>query len=85
MYQFHYYGFRFNAKGEPIGTLDMEEHQKYLLNGIKNPDGSGWSGKVRFSQQSNDQVPVLIGEFNGFGDKAIWELLVSTFKDQGWR
>ncbi len=82
MYQFHYYGFKFDQNGQIIGVLNLAEEQKYLIDGQDGVDQ--WSGKVRYSKQSLYQVPVMVGEFNGFGDKAVWDLMLKTFNDQNW-
>ncbi|OGW98431.1 MAG: hypothetical protein A2Z81_08245 [Omnitrophica WOR_2 bacterium GWA2_45_18] len=82
LYQFHYYGFRLDGTGKITGTLTLEEHQTYLIDGELDVDQ--WPGKVRYSKQAQYNVPVLIGEFNGFGEKGIWKLLLNTFRDQHW-
>lgn len=72
MYQLHYYGFAFGEKGETNGTLTYDQHVAYLAD------------KVQFSRQAEFNVPVLIGEFNGFNEARTWELLTNTFNTQGW-
>ena len=86
-YEFHYYGFRFDAAGNIIGTLSFPEHQQYLIDG-NDPncatDPNKFCGKVQFSKQQNYNVPVLIGEFNGFSEKDIWDLHLNTYKNKNW-
>ena len=72
MYQHHYYGFTYDDSGNINGTMTYEQHQEYL------------NDKVRNSRQASYNVPVLIGEFNGFGEARIWNLLVNTFNARGW-
>ena len=72
MYQHHYYGFTYDGDGNINGTMTYEQHQEYL------------NDKVRNSRQASYNVPVLIGEFNGFGEARIWNLLVNTFNARGW-
>ena len=72
MYQFHYYGFNFDNSGEISGTKTYDEHIEYL------------NDKIANSKQALYDVPVLIGECNGFDDARVWDLLIDTFNDQGW-
>lgn len=72
MYQLHYYGFTFGERGETNGIMTLAEHKAYLTDKIAN------------SKQNAYKVPVLIGEFNGFNDAAIWDYLVDTFNTKGW-
>ena len=89
MYQFHYYGFRFNAAGQIDGTLDLDQQREYLISGAdpacaERPDDEKFCGKLAFSRQAEYGVPVLIGEFNGFDQRDIWDLFLETFEAQGW-
>lgn len=72
MYQFHYYGFKFDSSGNIIGTMNYAETLQYL------------NGKISKSKQSLYRVPVIIGEFNGFNDAAIWELYLRNFNALNW-
>ncbi|HSV43970.1 MAG TPA: cellulase family glycosylhydrolase, partial [Candidatus Bathyarchaeia archaeon] len=72
MYQFHYYGFTFDDQGNISGVMDPEDHQEYL------------NDKIAHNLQSQYQVPVLIGEFNGFDQRENWEQYFTAFADTGW-
>jgi hypothetical protein len=89
VYQFHYYGFKFNEEGEIDGILDLEEQELYLVSGNDpdcelSPADSKFCGKVLYSKQDEYNVPVLIGEFNGFNIRAIWDLYIKTFNNLDW-
>jgi aryl-phospho-beta-D-glucosidase BglC (GH1 family) len=71
-YELHYYGFTFNENGEINGTLDPAGHVAYLNNKITN------------SRQNDYQVPVLLGEFNGFNQRANWNYYCQVLRNQGW-
>lgn len=89
VYQFHYYGFKFNAQGKIDGVLDADLQDDYLISG-DDPDCDSvvsdelFCGKVEFSKQDEYDVPVLIGEFNGFNLREIWDLYAKTFNDLDW-
>jgi aryl-phospho-beta-D-glucosidase BglC (GH1 family) len=72
LYQLHYYGFTFDENGQISGIKSYDEHISYL------------NDKIANSKQSSYNVPVMIGEFNGFGEARIWELLLDTFNFKGW-
>ncbi len=72
MYEFHYYGFTFNSTGEVNGILDPAQHIDYI------------DGKAQGSRQGQYQVPVLIGEYNGFNDRANWDYYCQTFRNYHW-
>lgn len=89
VYQFHYYGFKFNAQGKIDGILPIDQQDDYLISGsapdcadVGNDDK--FCGKVYFSKQNQYNVPVLIGEFNGFNYREIWDLYAKTFNDLDW-
>lgn len=89
MYQFHYYGFRINDLGKIEGTLTPAEQQQYLISGSSpdcalEPDDDKFCGKLYFSKQNQYNVPVLIGEFNSFDQRAMWDLYLQTFYEQNW-
>jgi aryl-phospho-beta-D-glucosidase BglC (GH1 family) len=71
-YEVHYYGFTFDPQGNINGTLDPAGHIAYL------------NDKVTYSRQSQYQVPVLIGEFNGFNQRANWNYYCQVIRNQGW-
>lgn len=71
-YELHYYGFTFNDEGEINGTLDPAGHIAYL------------NDKITNSRQNNYQVPVLLGEFNGFNHRDNWNYYCQVLRDQGW-
>ncbi|MBL8012765.1 MAG: cellulase family glycosylhydrolase, partial [Candidatus Omnitrophica bacterium] len=89
MYQFHYYGFRLNAAGKIVGVLTPDEQKQYLISGAaadcaQYPHDNKFCGKLNFSKQNQYNVPVLIGEFNAFDQRSMWDLYLQTFYEQNW-
>jgi hypothetical protein len=89
IYQFHYYGFKLSAEGKIVGTLTTEQQQQYLISGADAncalyPDDDKFCGKLNFSKQNQYNVPVLIGEFNSFDQRSMWDLYLQTFYEQNW-
>ncbi len=89
MYQFHYYGFKLDENGSINGVLDADQQKAYLVSGndpecAVYPDDDKFCGKVFYSQQDEYDVPVLIGEFNGFDQREVWDLFLTTFNKQAW-
>lgn len=72
VYQFHYYGFLFDEEKEIAGVMDPEEYLLYIQDKIAN------------SRQPEFDVPVLVGEFNGFDQRANWKNLLEAFSSRGW-
>lgn len=72
VYQFHYYGFTFDEQGKINGVLSPEDHRTYIAD------------KIDQSRQNDYQVPVLVGEFNGFDQLANWESYLRAFARQHW-
>lgn len=72
VYEFHYYAFKFDIFGKINGTLDANKHKKYLAE------------KIKKSQQESYNVPVLIGEFNGFDKAKNWQDYLDTFQKLDW-
>ena len=72
MYEFHYYGFKFDDEGKLDGTLPPEENKDYLDN------------KLAQSKQQEYQIPVFIGEFNGFDHRTVWTYYLNKFEERGW-
>lgn len=71
-YQLHYYCFIFDGMGNITGTCDESGHQTYL------------AGKLANSMQAAYNVPVLLGEFNAFDWRPVWDLYFQTVDDQNW-
>jgi len=89
VYQFHYYGFKFNSAGKIDGVLDRDQQALYLVSGNdpaceQYPDDDKFCGKVLYSKQDEYDVPVLIGEFSGFNQRENWDLYLKTFNKEGW-
>lgn len=89
VYQFHYYGFKLNAQGKIDGTLTPEQQPQYLISGSAAdcdlyPNDDKFCGKLYFSRQNEYNVPVLIGEFNAFDLRTMWDLYLQTFYEQNW-
>ena len=72
MYQFHYYGFEFDAGGNISGIKDIPGHRAYIEDKVKNSD------------QDVFDVPVFIGEFNGFNQRENWDYFLNTFSRKNW-
>ncbi len=72
VYEFHYYGFEFDSFGNITGIKDVPGHRTYL------------DGKVNNSAQEIFNVPVFIGEFNGFNQRANWDYFLTTFRNKKW-
>ncbi|HEY7712044.1 MAG TPA: cellulase family glycosylhydrolase, partial [Candidatus Entotheonella sp.] len=72
MYQFHFYCFTFDNQGKINGTCDINAHQAFI------------NGKVAASRQGLYNVPVLIGEFNGFDNRVNWLAHLNAYKTKDW-
>jgi hypothetical protein len=72
VYQLHYYGFEFDNTGKISGIKDVIGHRAYLEDKLDN------------SKQENFNVPVLVGEFNGFNQRANWDYFINAFRRNNW-
>lgn len=72
MYQVHYYCFLFNEQGDISGTCSTEGHEEYLLHKVVN------------ARQSEYNVPVLVGEFNGFDHRDNWITHMQNYTNENW-
>ncbi|MCB9721642.1 MAG: cellulase family glycosylhydrolase [Candidatus Omnitrophica bacterium] len=72
MYQVHYYCFLFDEEGNINGICSTEGHEEYLF------------GKITNAKQSQYNVPVLVGEFNGFDHRANWLTHMQNYTNEGW-
>jgi|GEM_PF-1647239 len=94
MYQFHYYCWEPQDGTAPVlGESCPSYDPKYLafIPGMTLDDVVAYhrafiDAKVDGSRQIQEEydVPVLIGEFNGFGMREAWAYYLSRFNAEGW-
>ncbi|MBU4333506.1 MAG: cellulase family glycosylhydrolase [Candidatus Omnitrophica bacterium] len=72
VYQLHYYGFAFDDQGQISGIKDIAGHIDYI------------DDKLNNGKQDEYDVPVLVGEFNGFNQRANWDYYLNAFRRLGW-
>ncbi|OVE73391.1 hypothetical protein BVX93_01780, partial [bacterium B13(2017)] len=68
IYQFHFYHWGHD--------FDLSAHEQYIDNAVAQAN--------LYQNTHNYQVPVMIGEFHGFGLRSIWEYYLENFNDMGW-
>ncbi|MCD4779945.1 MAG: cellulase family glycosylhydrolase, partial [Candidatus Omnitrophica bacterium] len=75
VYQFHYYLFIFGPGGEIIGGVeDLTVHQNEIGQFIND----------NRQMQAQYNIPVMIGEFNAFSNKDVWEYYLSSFNAENY-
>jgi aryl-phospho-beta-D-glucosidase BglC (GH1 family) len=87
MYQFHYYCWQPKAGETPIAGetcygYDPGRYQGITLSDVTASHIAFINKKVSDSRQQIDNVPVLIGEFNGFDIKDVWAYYLTQFNAQ---
>lgn len=76
MYQFHFYHWNYvDANGNvQKADEDYPSHKVFIDQKV---------AEARISQPQYN-VPVMIGEFYGFGLKSVWDYYIQNFNDQKW-
>ncbi len=87
MYQFHYYCWQPQAGQNPIPGetcygYDPGRYQGITLSDVTASHIAFINEKITNSRQLLDNVPVLIGEFNGFDLKDVWAYYLTQFNAQ---
>ncbi len=87
MYQFHYYCWQPKSGenpvfGETCYGYDPNRYQGTTLADVTASHIAFINKKIADSRQQTDNVPVLIGEFNGFDVKDVWSYYLTQFNAQ---
>jgi flagellar hook assembly protein FlgD len=74
-YQFHYYCWSCAAGPTPVPVATQITSQQSFLDG---------KFAAADSKQFDYDVPLMIGEFTGFGVRPVWEDYLNRFNQHGW-
>ncbi len=81
VYQFHYYCQQPPQGEQPVlGETCPNDPPESQITYQK----AFIDAKIANSRQSLYKVPAMVGEFNGYGQKAVWDYYFQKFNGQGW-